>query len=1436
MAGLKIKEAKLVDELTEDCIFPISDGSGKPKAADFSQVKNFLGDTKRVESTVTNIQKKISYLTRNGLDSELSVKDIAEQIINPTSTNVETLIGNDFNKSVRTIASEVLAGASTGGGIDLDLYLSKSEAEATYEKKGVGYTKAEVDSKINEAVRINGEELNKKADKTTVDGLSASIDDKADKSSVDTLSERVDQAEGDIEALQTEQGTQKGAIQQQAQNIANLYADLGTKASQYSVDALASQISNKVEKDAYNTKVSALEASIGSKYTKPAEGIPEKDLAFKVATEEEVTNAIGVVATDLNNKIDSKVGTTDLKNLKYTVNEKSYTYNGLSEATMPQIFTPTTRGLHGQLLQSKGGSIPEWTNLSTIREDIGLDDETLAKINSIDNKFDKTGTLPAERVGGLSDRANGLASDNSIIANRIPYLKADAFAFLQPEDFTVEVAYDGITWETLDNNNADMRGMFAQWNFGTGFPIDGSNTNWKVGSKIRITLAPKADRNAKVDFVALNVYANGRTFDILTEYYDRSSGKEGWYSVGDQLSINSNGIGFVKYNQYFSFAGYARGGARFTFTITKNMQYGSKIVGISGFGNLAAEIAPTSINAPYTLGTLWYWDYLKNVYFPNEIYEGGTPLKNKYASITSVIQDIESANEDYITISTKGGTTVPTKVIGANTASINGSGKGLATAEDVRASLPTKLPNPEPLQYSVNGITKTYTGSSAANMQIFTPTEGGKQGQLLQSMGGGAPQWTNLSAIKEAIGFAKDLTGVLEATPEEFTYRPSAGNKSIRDEGAVIRRIKGNTTVWNQHIPSGSNPRAIPGDSNYLTVSIENSEWIGTVKNVDSGCNNPWKVGIRVSTSKSIVNHKYLICMNIYTSKAPRNSTDYFALEYGGSVFSVYPSSEQTEKWFSASRIFTQASDNSRTYAIIRPYWSYLYDYGIQNGDYYKVKDVMLFDLTLLFGAGNEPQTYEAFKAIYPDIYPYCEPTIRNVKTTAIETVGFNLFNGEYADLIGGKTYYVGGTGGLGLTFIRNGSDSVLNVALSTDLTFTPTQSGRLYSNNVNTCVHFQHSGIKDGECADYVKHTLELPEIAEYFHDGMNGIIAVTPEGKRDVYDEINSKNAIQRIGVVDIGELEWYTDSQKHMFLAPIKNAKPTGWNEVANAIMLPYTAVSRIEADTTDMSFCVNNIYHTPNRVCITNYNYEDAASFKAAMSGVYLYYELAEPEIRPILEPIQLVYDVEDFGTERAVSLLPSAPFRADIVYQFNAEGRIRDNGRNIERLENKIRSYHDDGAMVTIDREIITTKSIIGNSEFRYALPDAPQDVKDDADGTLATEFWVQKNIPTEVATAMMKESLTSPRPFDAYNPNIVYEFAGSLTELTIGMLIQLDGNYDHVWIIRFGCSSVINLSITPKVYWKDGIEPIFGDWGICELKFHTSPFKGEFLGEWKIYR
>jgi hypothetical protein len=46
---------------------------------------------------------------------------------------------------------------------------------------------------------------------------------------------------------------------------------------------------------------------------------------------------------------------------------------------------------------------------------------------------------------------------------------------------------------------------------------------------------------------------------------------------------------------------------------------------------------------------------------------------------------------------------------------------------------------------------------------------------------------------------------------------------------------------------------------------------------------------------------------------------------------------------------------------------------------------------------------------------------------------------------------------------------------------------------------------------------------------------------------------------------------------------------------------------------------------------------------------------------------LDYEVSDFGTEEAVSKGESAPFRADIVYGFNAVDTIRNNRTMIEEL-------------------------------------------------------------------------------------------------------------------------------------------------------------------------
>lgn len=237
----------------------------------------------------------------------------------------------------------------------------------------------------------------------------------------------------------------------------------------------------------------------------------------------------------------------------------------------------------------------------------------------LDKKVGKGDIIPAESIGVLSNAASGSATSNPIIGNRIPYLKADAFAFLNPDEYTIEYSVDGVDWEMADRNTRYSRSLFAGYNFYNSLPIDPSQRQFQVGSKIRITMYPKNARNAHIDVIAINMYCNGRSFDIEGEYCAKSNDTPQWQRMQRTVSCNANGVVYFQYNNKFAFEAYQRWGIRLTFTITKNTAYSSRIQGIMGYGNIYSEIAPSLSTAPYTLGTLWFWDYLKNITFPAAI-------------------------------------------------------------------------------------------------------------------------------------------------------------------------------------------------------------------------------------------------------------------------------------------------------------------------------------------------------------------------------------------------------------------------------------------------------------------------------------------------------------------------------------------------------------------------------------------------------------------------------------------------------------------------------------------------------------------------------------------------------------------------------------------------------------------------------------------------
>ncbi len=94
-----------------------------------------------------------------------------------------------------------------------------------------------------------------------------------------------------------------------------------------------------------------------------------------------------------------------------------------------------------------------------------------------------------------------------------------------------------------------------------------------------------------------------------------------------------------------------------------------------------------------------------------------------------------------------------------------------------------------------------------------------------------------------------------------------------------------------------------------------------------------------------------------------------------------------------------------------------------------------LFDLTQMFGEGNEPTTIAEFRAKFPnEIYPYnINPSYCSSPQSALITPTKNLFNPASANIIDHTTYFTP-TGGAGTHFYKMAVESGATYSVSYDL------------------------------------------------------------------------------------------------------------------------------------------------------------------------------------------------------------------------------------------------------------------------------------------------------------------------------------------------------------------------------------------------------------------
>ena len=530
-----------------------------------------------------------------------------------------------------------------------------------------------------------------------------------------------------------------------------------------------------------------------------------------------------------------------------------------------------------------------------------------------------------------------------------------------------------------------------------------------------------------------------------------------------------------------------------------------------------------------------------------------------------------------------------------------------------------------------------------------------------------------------------------------FNFRTTAGSESVTTGNARIKSIRGKTIVWNQLL--NKTQLAYGQTFNGITV-VNNGDGTFTLSGTSNGFYQYVLLGYNMSTESS---HKYLL--------------------------TGCPSGGSWGMTWALSGTNTAATSDTGNGVIITGVSSLspiMYVWAKAGEVTDLVFKPQLFDLTFMFGAGNEPATATEFRTMFPKgYYEYNAGQLLSAKPSGMATVGFNQLKlsgrtevsddrtpaSVYTDVDSDVFYkgvaangylqasriekyaisdssislkgtsdaygigiptrafpntayhiHITGTGAyvrvsyldsrkeiIGFTDTENPIDSFTTPANCAYMiiVFLARPAGTEISFE-NICVNLSWSGSKNGTYEPYEKHTRAV-DTATYFPNGMRSA--------GSAYDEMDfeRRKAIKRIGVVDMGSLNWGSNTGQfpsHSFYSttPLADVKRNTTNVISNGkFYYLYINSGGLIIASTDSSE-----------------EYDSSEAFKAAMSGVMLYYELAASTEFDIPDTVSNIYYADDWGTEEwmqdASATIP-VPVPATLFYMRNLVDEIRNVRKN-----------------------------------------------------------------------------------------------------------------------------------------------------------------------------
>lgn len=277
-----------------------------------------------------------------------------------------------------------------------------------------------------------------------------------------------------------------------------------------------------------------------------------------------------------------------------------------------------------------------------------------------------------------------------------------------------------------------------------------------------------------------------------------------------------------------------------------------------------------------------------------------------------------------------------------------------------------------------------------------------------------------------------------------------------------VKKIGGRTIVWNQMVSDGNFQLVRKWSTQRVNPIADNGELTCTVTVAGAGSN----AFACDNNTKTVVGHKYYITTNWYI--ASTNASSGFICGLRGAL-PKSPIPGNPDVWNKYSTIGTVTNSSSIFIATLSG--------DTEVGDIFKIKNVMVTDLTKMFGAGNEPSTPEEFEALFPeDYYPYNEGTLMSISVNEVVEKGRNMLRDRVKI---GKFD--------GITFVRNG-DGILTV------------SGTSTSNSLhligNVLVEkgkkYKLTGAPVGGSSKtyrlWVTSRLAFPEVNRLFYTGLGG------------------------------------------------------------------------------------------------------------------------------------------------------------------------------------------------------------------------------------------------------------------------------------------------------------------------------------------------------------